>query len=1109
MEIGKKIADLRRAKKITQLSLSKLAGVDYNTLRKVETWKTKNPSAKFMKDITNALWITISSFVNEEKPNVKINWYLPLGDLTADQFEDLIFMLIEKDLNKYRDVQRYAGRWDKSRDVVAREIIQWKKSKNNILFQAKRHEKISITTLKKEIDNINLHFFSGNKNTMKINDIVFCISGKVTSKLRDDIEEYAVSLWLPRPSILWPYEIYWKCRIHKEVLDTFFQWDLKNIGDKIGQIQDVILESTEDNNKILDKSSKKINEMHTRLTTVTIEDDSSMSKARRLINEWNYNKAKDILLPIISNIKTAQDKERLKKIYNNLGVCYTNSTDKEDVNIWIEYFEKALDIDVDFTITKQNLIGVLINERISVKKAIKLSKELLDSDLDNKAFFWLYIFALCINENYLEAEVLIADIDNVTELIEVDENIAMAIPMMYQWLGKTWEAEKYINISLSFFPNSIILNNGKWNLLMEKILKWRLLSREYDIVPFIEDLTNIREAYNSFSKAYELAQKWNLWNNTLLNRIRYNRYQSWILLNKSSRGEIKLDFKSDEIDTSLLSENEKINKMISDFGVALEQEKKEWLSYEIYENINSELELEYNWIKDFANKFFYNGFPEKTLTILEPLYDEAKELLDSDYWLMLSVCYALIWDDNSAIRLMNEAKVLFKGNTDEMSKILRNFSAISFRHHDSTQADRMVQNTQELQELNPDEKILTPMKAIEENGELSNEVLTFLHSIRDDFQNKKETFLKSPLPVYTLQKLFWKSFPESIKIPRDNYDFDFIIPYNNFDKVFLDTQEKNYKNTEIFVLDYSVLLNLSRWWQLGLVKLFRKKVMVSEELFQQIQDDLLRFEDKALRDLWNFIRKWEVEIFPYFTSKKKTLFDKADDFFDLWLPQTISYTLENNATFVTDDLRLCNTINNKEINWRSITSFILYKKALELGYIDKKQYSSIIWVYADWFNYFLPFNGDDLLNIVSEDEALMRISKGNYAKFKKNPEIQISRRVYFLLNQVHTPGSEVNSFLVVCNDFMKKLINLGFTDETKVGWTIFLTNFFSDFITMEIYIKNPYSVNYPIDFIWRIWRLLFDSSSKEYVLKNKNDILSGIELDIIRGSISELFEKNT
>jgi hypothetical protein len=31
MEIGKKIADLKRAKQIIQLSLSKPAGVDYNT----------------------------------------------------------------------------------------------------------------------------------------------------------------------------------------------------------------------------------------------------------------------------------------------------------------------------------------------------------------------------------------------------------------------------------------------------------------------------------------------------------------------------------------------------------------------------------------------------------------------------------------------------------------------------------------------------------------------------------------------------------------------------------------------------------------------------------------------------------------------------------------------------------------------------------------------------------------------------------------------------------------------------------------------------------------------------------------------------------------------
>ncbi len=221
--------------------------------------------------------------------------------------------------------------------------------------------------------------------------------------------------------------------------------------------------------------------------------------------------------------------------------------------------------------------------------------------------------------------------------------------------------------------------------------------------------------------------------------------------------------------------------------------------------------------------------------------------------------------------------------------------------------------------------------------------------------------------------------------------------------------------------------------------------------------------------------------------------------------QEIWYCVEHKAIFLSDDLRLCNFINWKDIKWKAINSFILFQKWLTLWIIDKKQYSLILAEYADFFYQFIPFDGDDLLNIILDDENRQRSNRFIGFEPKLNPDMKISRRVFHMLNQVNLPWSNLESFLKVSEDFVGKLFKLSVLEETKIDWVVFLTNFFSEFISEENFLKNRSAIEPTVDFIVRTWNFSNQSLSSEF----KPVIFKKIELiknELIKNNIKILLD---
>jgi transcriptional regulator with XRE-family HTH domain len=61
--LAKRIRELRNKKDLSQEKLARLAGVSYNTIVKIESGESKNPTIKTMAGIAKALGISLDELI--------------------------------------------------------------------------------------------------------------------------------------------------------------------------------------------------------------------------------------------------------------------------------------------------------------------------------------------------------------------------------------------------------------------------------------------------------------------------------------------------------------------------------------------------------------------------------------------------------------------------------------------------------------------------------------------------------------------------------------------------------------------------------------------------------------------------------------------------------------------------------------------------------------------------------------------------------------------------------------------------------------------------------------------------------------------------------------
>lgn len=1126
--IGTRIVDLRKKQSITQQKLAEIACVDYNTLRKIETGKTKNPGHDIIEKIATALNVSQSAIIEDPKPNVLGGDTLPFHQLSPEKFEKLITWILERHPD-FTDIEPYGGRGDKNRDTVAKKIINDKKSEKNTLFQSKRYQKITSSVLIDELKGIKKHFFGEMPPSIQIESIIFCLADSPSSNIKDKVKEYALGQNLPEP-------IFWEartldilCRQHQDIMNEFFgghieevKKSLKDLNEQVGKGTTNIIEEIKTGKNLVEENAAVLRNIDSKLVAFSAADDAEMQRARRLIADGKHKLAQEILLTLREKVENSGDKERLKKLYNNLGLCYTKNTDKEDIKKGIELLEKALDIDNDFSVPKRNLIEVIINQAVEdrYKQALDLGKKLYEAEPDNLEHISLYIHSLITNSKRDEAKGLLNSLDELEEKISKSESFCIAAILLYFGIEEDMEiAAKYVDIGLKSFPDSVPLNRFKGSILMFEAEQKGYGHLGDDALPVFKDLTLVTEAVNYFQKALSLMETGN-WPEFMVNQIRLFRYNALALLHKGRKEKLlELDEYGKKISNDLLSKDEKRNKILVDISTKLLQ--KDFLeAYNLAQVFIEEYNCTYTEIKKISRNFLQHASPEYAIKILSPMIDEAKEEEDFEYWALLSQCYVLVEDKNSALRIMNEAKSFFASKDSETyNSILSHYGAVAARYKDNSESERMVENISELQKKLPDEKILTPIKAIEEDGSLSTEIKEFFEKAKNDFQLKRDLFKTNPVPVYflTIDRMFGRSFPEVMDVPRGDFDFDFVIPYNQLDKDFLEKQRDNFQSKNIFALDYSALLNFSRTGQLGLFAALGKKVVASEYLLNIVQHDLIVSENPTLRDAWNFLRSDSIELFTHREITDGSLPRKMRDFFEnqmraVWLAQEIDYCVKENAVLLTDDLRLWHYVYSPEVKSRAINSFIFFQEALSLAALDKRQYSLVLGELADYFYHFLPFNGEDLLNIVLDDLKKIEINRVAWMSFKYGEySFKIARRTYHLLNQIKLPGSIHESFLSVCLEFLNRFVRLSVLEEDKIYWVLFLTNFFEGFIPKDRFKPYDELLEKHIGFVARAWGLLIKNLPKkswDQLVEVSNEIKNEYIRHAVQSSLRHFIEHN-
>lgn len=1049
MNIGQRISTARKNRGLTQRQLSINSGVDYNTIIKIEGGGVNKPTSKNLVKIADALQITIGSLMPRHevssKPQVKGRQILPFHEKSFEEFERLVFSLIESS-GSYCSVEHYAGRGDKQRDTIAIYVNrQGKPDDGYTYFQSKRYKEIDFGTLKTELDKIASHsFVGGNDTPFKPVGVTFCVAAPVKPTIRDKVKEHAKSLALPEPQFWGSVELNYKCQRHKDIIQEFFGGHITEAIEKLDQVSSKLNEHKENTEKALAKISGQIgviSKVDQAITGTDKETDIHLNRIKNQIEAKDFKNARDLLIPLKQRMeKEGVDKwhNELKKVYNFLGICATQYISDEGFEEARDFFLNALEIDPRFNSAKQNLAAAYMNlgKEDSKKKAYEIIKELIGESPDNMDYLAMYLMNLLSLEKKKELSDFIESRKNIEEIALGHPELLYGLATFISLNGDTEKALELSDKGLELFPNSYRFRamKGK-NLLMRVQMNQDV--EDDTIVPIYNDVETIQEAAKLFEDAILMATEVKEFE-SFINLLKADLYICGVWLRKANQKKYKQIKKEIKFD-SLPAERKKQLEIL-EIGKEMYERNFEAAYNKV---IGGEIFLQapYRDKLRLAEEFFSKAAPEYTLKILLPIKSEALENKDVRYWYVLSMTYALLGEKNNAISTVEEAKRIFKDNEKVYKQLLSHYGALLLRYANDGETDRLIPNLHELQEKSPEDAILTQVKAIEEDGTIADELKDFLDEARKKYLNIRDLFKENPYPAYFLLKFYGRSYPEILSFGHDNWDLEFTIPYTVCAPAFTDKIKANYDEVSEIIMDYGAWLNLSKAHHLGLLQSSSKKTVVHRLLLEQIQQDLLNLENPDLRNLWNYIRR-ESQIVED-NIKGGIMSDKEfSELVDDWLIQSIRYAKRAGILFVCDDLRLLNFVETEGV--KISNTFAIFQNALHDGTIDKKQYALVLGVLAERFYTFIPFDGKDLFYIALNDADKIRSNQVAHFSYNNDTTKRISLRMHHLLNQINLAGSDYKSFFGASFQFLEEIWGTGLLLEDKVGYLKYILSFLAD-----------------------------------------------------------------
>lgn len=894
-------------------------------------------------------------------------------------------LAIAQRVEKLVDCELIDGPYDKKRDIIGYELGRYNKRKL-VYIQCKHVKDISEVILQEEVDGLAKHISEA--SILKPTKLIFALSSNVNATTRDSVKQYVEQLLgISRSNVVFwcPAELDSKIKNERSILEEFI------LTGPISGAQNLKFDDP-DLKQEYDSSIKRV-----------------LARTSQLIKSRQFPEAEEHLLMLLGKIPEEEkfSVERAKA-YNNLGLCYKyNDKSHGDYQKAIGAFNKALDLDPGMTKAACNLVNTLLltTNPENDKKAWEIIDKVWKESGPKDEFITLtYIQAFSIK---FGKEKSLAEAARIRQELASDKSKAVFTENSGFWdfLATTYFFTNNYTKSEEFI--SKILAENEYDIdatYLRAMIRMRKAKKDSDrFDDFLENYQSVQEirvVEKELRKAYQLALDGK--RNDLLPEIYHNWDVCRLWLWKTSGD--KLDLLEYP-----LPENTKIEKNhIAKIPERLLSKDYEG-AYLAYKEISLGQEMPTQTKIDIAWIFKDYGYPEISLRILD---DIDITQVNPRYWLFKSICQVLTENKAQALESCSHAKLAAADNETALKEVLSHTGALLMRYE--KEGDRLLQNVIEYDNVFPAQKALVRLNMDDEKD---------LQFIKDSisersqwFEGIKNTYLGNPLPVYSLEKVFKRTFVELWAGRGVNFPWEFHIPTNEHQLHLAELLEQS----QALIYDYMSLLGLVKANLLGYAERINKKMYIHKLTFDKIQEELVQHENPTLRKLWDYLRKSsQVQIISLKEDLDSNL-SKLTKIFDPWLLQTIQAAKNKGYLFVTDDLRLSKAVTHEGV--KSINSFTFLLYAQNKKWIEKKDYSQILGEIADCVYSFIPFNHEDLLEIIWQDDY------------------KLTRRSYHLIHQLLLPGSNITSFIQVFIASVRQLWQSGALPEDKIFWIQFIAD---------------------------------------------------------------------
>lgn len=741
--------------------------------------------------------------------------------------------------------------------------------------------------------------------------------------------------------------------------------------------------------------------------------DEEFKESIALVEKNEIEEAKTKLLAIIGILenKPQENKKLLSRAYHLLAISYNKNKEiGGNFGLAEHYAKRSLEYDPLNDKVKGTLASIYINlhGKENFEKSFSIAAPLWEqSDKKNPQFLEVYLWGLFLTKSAADAIAFFEGSNEAQDLTEKNDLLSNVIARFYIVMNNPRHSLQYINNSIKLDPDNSDHYGIKASAYRDIAFAEDYVFSDFELCPKFKKYDCIEKSLKCYQKALSISNK-----NTeslLIERIKKEIYTCSSILNRSSEREFQqIRF---NINSSLLPENEQKTLEFIDFVNELNARhftsaSQKLLSLKEWEMFSYETKNKMGLI------FAIRGSSEEAKKIFQTLEHEADIKKDIRFWINMSVFEALLGNKSGMLQYLEKAKEASIGSSEWEERVLTHRFALINRYRDTgKEVDRMLDSIQEYDKKFPNRKILKAIPVNENEEKPPQEIIDIFKKAQERDLTIKKICVEHHAPTYLLADAHHLIYPEMMKRLNDP---SFHIPYHPQDQISQREMGGNFDLGEIYIFDYSSLLNLVKMNLLSELEKTHKRLLIPKSLFEQIQSDLIVYEDPDLRRLWDFLRNTNIISIVDITADP-IKYQELSEHLGKWVPDLIELVIENkNSVLIADDLNFIRL--TKSYALKGTTTFFFLTFLFEKKYIDAKTYGNAIGILAERMYIILPFDGEDLFNIVMDDECKIRL------------------RTYHLINHITIREVTPSFYSRQFEYFIDKLWRSGSLFEDKMNW---------------------------------------------------------------------------